>query len=416
MKVTILNSHSILNPGDVGIILGQISFLKKYFPGVDISLISNTPEIDGPFYGSLGIRVLSPLFLAPSNFTHRKMRGVIKNLLNLRAKKETLRALRESTLIFLSGGGYFYSYRRFFPGPTFFQYLILPALTAVFRKPIIFFPQSIGPFRNTLSVFAIKKIIGSDSVLKVFLRERISLNNLMKIVKEKDRSKLILCPDMAFLIEESNLKEFNFRDKINLPRPILGMTLREWPFRGGSGRMGEIDRKTYLNSLIGTAKAFYDRFKGSIIAVPQVWGPGSFENDRPISKEFYLLMKESIPERNLGLFEAAEVTSPYYLINLFSQFDIFIGTRFHSCIFAFLSGTPFISIAYQHKSSGIMEMLGLQRYSVDISEISKERVISLVEDILSHSEEMRDSLRRLKESIRTETENILIKDISPYLS
>lgn len=414
MKVTILNAHSILNPGDVGIVLGQISFLRKHSPGIDISITSKTPEIDRPFYQSMGINVLGPLLPAPSNFPDRRISGVIKNLLNLKAKAEMIRTLRESTLVFLCGGGYFFSYRRFLLGPTFFQNLIHPILASVLRKPIIFFPQSIGPFSNHFTVLAINKLIGSESVNAVFLREKTSLNNFTKTVKEKDRSKLLLCPDMAFLMEESSSSEFNLKNNIELPRPVLGITLREWPFQGGS-RTGEINRKTYLNSLVQTAKAFYSRFNGSILIVPQVWGPGSLEDDRPISREFYLRLKEIIPEKNLGLFEADEIPSPHYLVRLFSILDILIGTRFHSCIFAALSNIPFISISYQHKSSGIMEMLGLERFSIDISEVSEEKVIPLIEEILNSSEEMRRSLRGLIESIKIEAETTLMKTIGPFL-
>ncbi|HHT9119114.1 MAG TPA: polysaccharide pyruvyl transferase family protein [Candidatus Hypogeohydataceae bacterium YC41] len=416
MKVTILNAHSTLNPGDTGIVLGQISFLRKYFPGIAISITSRTPEIDRSFYEPLGIRVLEPFLPAPSNFPDRKVRGFIKNLLNLRAKVEVFRTLLESTLVFLSGGGYFYSYRRSFPGPTFFQDLVSPILAATLRKPIVFFPQSIGPFRNPFAILATRKIIESDRVRRVFLRERVSLDNLTKIVKEKDRSKLALCPDMAFLIEEAALKEFNFREEIALPKPLLGLTLREWTFPSYTREKGEMMRKAYLNSLVEIAMSFYAQFKGSILIIPQVWGPGSFEDDRPISKEFYLGLKEKIPEENLCLFDNDEVLSPYYLIKLFSMCDIFIGTRFHSCIFAFLAGVPFISIGYQHKSSGIMEMLGLGRFSLDISEVSKEMVISLIEEILNHPEEIRSSLRRNMELIKNETENILLKEVVQFLS
>ena len=62
VKVFILNTHSILNSGDAGIVLGQIQFLKKYFAKIDITLTSRTPEMDQDFYAPMGVKVLPPLF------------------------------------------------------------------------------------------------------------------------------------------------------------------------------------------------------------------------------------------------------------------------------------------------------------------------------------------------------------------
>ena len=57
MKIFIANTHSILNSGDAGIVLAQIQFLRKYFPSLQISLSSRTPELDKKTFHPLGVKI-----------------------------------------------------------------------------------------------------------------------------------------------------------------------------------------------------------------------------------------------------------------------------------------------------------------------------------------------------------------------
>ncbi len=40
--------------------------------------------------------------------------------------------------------------------------------------------------------------------------------------------------------------------------------------------------------------------------------------------------------------------------------DLFLGTRLHSNIFALVAGVPVVAVAYQYKTFGLMEMIGLK--------------------------------------------------------
>ena len=95
MNILILNTHSILNPGDTAIVLSQIHLLKNHFPNVDISITSRTPGIDSDFYKPLGVRVFPPLLPAPSVFTGLglKILGCLKNILDFRKKLALIQAM-----------------------------------------------------------------------------------------------------------------------------------------------------------------------------------------------------------------------------------------------------------------------------------------------------------------------------------
>jgi colanic acid/amylovoran biosynthesis protein len=54
--------------------------------------------------------------------------------------------------------------------------------------------------------------------------------------------------------------------------------------------------------------------------------------------------------------------------------DIFIGTRMHSNIFAVSEGVPVIAIGYQHKTRGIMEMMDLEKWTIEINDLEVEQL------------------------------------------
>ena len=126
MRILLLNTHSTLNSGDTGIVLAQIHILRKRFSDLQISLTSRTPEIDARFYEPMGIRVFPAIVPAPSVFVGwvEKLEGSLENLFAFQSKSELLREIKGSDLIVSSGGGCFYSNRKLFPGPMFFQNLL----------------------------------------------------------------------------------------------------------------------------------------------------------------------------------------------------------------------------------------------------------------------------------------------------
>ena len=74
--------------------------------------------------------------------------------------------------------------------------------------------------------------------------------------------------------------------------------------------------------------------------------------------------------------------TPIEIKSLIGNFDYFIGTRMHSNIFATSMRIPTIAIAYEKKTNGIMNMLGLDKYVIEMNDISYEKinsVLSLVE-------------------------------------
>ena len=72
---------------------------------------------------------------------------------------------------------------------------------------------------------------------------------------------------------------------------------------------------------------------------------------------------------------------------LISNAKLVIGARYHSIVFAINNEVPFISLSYEHKMNGLLEILDAEKRSVDIYELKKAD--ANIEPILSKfSEEL----------------------------
>lgn len=71
--------------------------------------------------------------------------------------------------------------------------------------------------------------------------------------------------------------------------------------------------------------------------------------------------------------------------------ELVIGARYHSIVFAINNGTPFISLSYEHKMKGLLEMLGMTSRMVEIQDIFDgeeklcEKAVQKVDALLSEN-------------------------------
>jgi len=71
-----------------------------------------------------------------------------------------------------------------------------------------------------------------------------------------------------------------------------------------------------------------------------------------------------------------------------AQCKFFVGHKTHSIIFALLTATPLIAIAYHVKAMDFMKQFGLAEYGFMESETSPEKLISVFEKVKSNLDEV----------------------------
>jgi len=424
LRVTILNTCSALNPGDAAILISQVQMLKRCAAqrtlSLNISIASRTPEYDSKRYRALGIDVMAPLVASPGTFRGRceKIFKPLTALLDVSGKRRLLEAIKQSRFVVASGGGYLYSNNGRVPGPTFLQQYVHLAVALRMGRPLVFFPQSFGPIANAPARRLVRKVLTHPRTVAICPREDISEAFVRELIGTDDCGKVALCPDVCFQFEPDGAAVAEAEAVAELPRPVVGVTLREWMFpRAESGAARMRLRENFMRTLAAVARRVTGQLGGSVIVIPQVWGPGADEDDRLISDEFIARLRGADADAGarLRLVSSAEVLSPSALVGIISQLDALIGCRFHSCIFAFLAGTPAICIGYQHKSEGTMQMLGLGRYWLEMSDVDERELGGLLQDLLDNGPRVRSEIGNAVERARRTIDEVLGGTISRLL-
>ena len=131
-----------------------------------------------------------------------------------------------------------------------------------------------------------------------------------------------------------------------------------------------------------------------LVFVAHTLGPSAHEDDRiALYKVINKLKEVGISNTNYTFVDEPNLNC-FSLTKLYSQVDYIIGTRFHSVIFAMTCLTPAIAISYSgHKTTGIMEDVGLEDYVVKIGEIDSAVLLDKFYKLIAESDKVKEKIR-----------------------
>jgi len=271
---------------------------------------------------------------------------------------------READIIIACGGGYLGGNKfQSIPQDLFPMYL-----AKKLKKKVFLYAQSVDPISNKILKLVTKFVL--NRVNLITLREQNSLD-LLKSMNIK--CPMYLTADPAFLIDKrpenegKKLLEDAGYDKFSNKK--IGMTLRRWNFPNSPN-----PRENFLN-YIDEVTLFIEKIiqqeNADIILFPEVIVQPN-DDDRIISNKIKKKLKKGISNK---IFVLEDDYTPEQIKSMIGILDFFIGTRMHSNIFAISMGIPTLAISYEIKTDGIMKMLGLENYVINISNISSEQMI-----------------------------------------
>lgn len=367
MNILIVNLHSTRNKGDAGIVLSMIDALREVMPDCRIRIKSRFPELDQAVFDV-------PVHESIENLKHedglskqQKLKLVWRMVKCLKTKNRDPSGDYEWADVVVScGGGFIKSHG---VSVMNLQHLVQMKTAFDYGKPIVIYSQSIGPFYNKFGSYMTSQVL--RKVNRTFIREEISLEWLKKM---GITNHVQIVPDAAFSLQMSpseHIDELIGQIRCKHPgRPLIGMTARDWHFP--ETEAPDVHRQKYIESMAEAIEYLESYVNAKVLLMPQTLGPNAFNDDRVISREIIECSSAEhaeIIDRDL---------SPRELKYMYSKLDLFIGTRMHSNIFALGALVPTVAINYEHKTKGIMEMVGLKDYVADINEITPEQLVGLV--------------------------------------
>ncbi|MEM4217088.1 MAG: polysaccharide pyruvyl transferase family protein [Candidatus Methanomethylicaceae archaeon] len=409
MNILLINLHSARNEGDRLLLDRTLALLRRAFPAANIVLSANDPDSFVTYQESVvpsltwwfkrpcegrSRWVWSSLLMAPFLLAIAvlALRGSCKLVRLLPARQQALLiALSDADFVVAAPGNYFYTSGRL--GLALLFVLLNQWLVLVAGKPLYLFPQTIGPLCRSWERRALGHVLAKARI--IFLRDIFSVHLLARLPGRPFRA--VVVPDLAFATEryaDTLGRELLASHGLTvLERPLLGVTVLDW------GRLQRSFRqqKAYERAVAEAIDFFVKAYGGQAVLFPQVCGPSVAENDLIPSLRVY----EQVRQRDRVLL-IGHVPSVEHLISAYGLMDIFLGTRLHSNILAVTQGVPVLAIAYQPKTYGVMQSVGLQSWVVLIETVSADLLQQYLRALWEQREAVRVVIAQMLERIQSE--------------
>jgi len=239
-----------------------------------------------------------------------------------------------------------------------------------FNKPVVMFPNSVGPFRTWVGRFLSKLALNNCS--SVIIRDPISY----RIVKSIGiKSKMFLTSDMALLFkpETKTVQEIT-------EHPVIGVCPGVYSF---SIPMQQI--KKYIAEHAVALDAAVEKHGFHVLFLPH-YISGFAYDDLEISKFILENMKHRENARILRINDLSEFK---LLIN---QVDLLISSKMHPAVLAVSGHVPSIAIVYDHKQTGFFRDLGMSEYTLRLQETSGSELLSRIDKVWLEREKIKKLL------------------------
>jgi polysaccharide pyruvyl transferase WcaK-like protein len=253
------------------------------------------------------------------------------------------------------------------------------------NKPVVLYGESLGYFRNSVLTSVAKFVFNKTELILV--REELSKRYLYGA--GITNPKIYVTADPAFLLSaapQSRVFEILSDESINeIQRPLIGINPSELIGRFTGSKPRESKEKI-TEIMVHVIDNLIENLNATIILIPHVYTSGV--DDRiAINKIFHNVENKSKVKTIKNEY------TPEELKGIIGQCDLFIGARMHATIAATSMLVPTVGIAYSHKMYGIIgEMLGQQKYILDIKELNYESLISKINDAWENREKIRKEL------------------------
>lgn len=388
------------NKGDAALALSFLPWLAQSYETDSITLTSFTPEKDAGHYGYPVIdMVIRPyhrahylsaqlaqripggkVLLTAARMAYTQMimwyltlwaplflrnPGLAKRLVPAHVNRVAV-AIADADEVVSIPGGYLNALHHtddlwLFHLPTF-------RLSVALGKPAILGPCSIGPFTRAHRGFARRTLLRTRQIL---VREDRSMG-ILRELRIPD-TLLTRTPDMAFALplEQQTATGLSTIARVATfakDREILGVSVRDHSFPGHSDR--ERMQREYLGHVADAVASRVQDKAPIIVIVPQTM------EDIPVGRDLLTILNTRYPL--VASLAVEDDLSPSDLVALYDRFRLLVGTRMHANILAMSTCTPVAAIAYEPKTMGILDRMGLPEWGIEIDRLDDGRLKDLV--------------------------------------
>lgn len=382
MNILLTNAYSRLNGGDSGIVAAQLKQIERVSPRARVviaSMESDESSFEGAhvvrsfFYYAIyhDARLLSRIINTAVVLGSSTLWAILMRFFNVNSTwvlphylRELIEEYRRADKIIAAGGGYFVGSHGLRSTLSILLHAHAIFIAYILKKPVLLHAQSFGPFPHVTDRIIMRLLLNRG--LPTFVREEVSISLLKNIGVNSDS--IYLSPDIAFTLTEPADSEVNeMREKLKragmrFDLPVVGITV--------ANRFGFPGQQQYEESLARCIQELAQE-PISIVLIPQVTDVLHNDDDRLVQER----IMQGV-EHLENVFSLCNQFSYSELMSIYNLCSVVIGTRMHSVIFSLLARVPCVAIAYEHKTNGIMESMGLSKWVLSKDQLSAEAILN----------------------------------------
>jgi colanic acid/amylovoran biosynthesis protein len=393
LRIAITNSVA-LNGGDAAITLALHEALRQRLPDASLEVHDANPAAARKYYPDIRwstqlASLLGPTLGVPKLRNSKQRATEIRLLASLSNssgshhrpvllsahENEFFSDIAQVDLMISTGGTYLVE--QYSLHTRLFEYRVAKSLGI----PVIFFTQSLGPFRARRNRRILRAIFERSPL--VLLRDEESLANVRDLGVTSPH--LSVAADAVFLTGDTHI---DFRARRQAPDPWrIGISVRMWP---PGATVGHPDVSKFSRALAETVTHLARKLPANFVFISTCQGTPEYHIDDSALASH---IAESLPP---DVRERVQVDrsfhTPLQFRDIVSSFDLMIATRMHACIQSLTVGTPVVPIAYEFKTRQLATRLGIEDYTLDIQSMSGPGLTSTVLTFIDHLDELRAHL------------------------
>jgi len=241
----------------------------------------------------------------------------------------------------------------------------------MFRKPIVVFPNSVGPFRTWLGRFMAR--ISLSNVDLILLREPDSYL-LLKGLKIKTPT--FITSDIAMLFEAEGTKT----SQPPLARPAIGISPGIY-----AASLPDSAQWEYVIAHSKVLDYLIEKYDINVFFLPHEVTGSSYDDLR-----FCNAILQNMRQKDKGKIIITKKLEEFK--NYIGQLDLLVTSRMHPAVMACSDKVPTTMIVYDHKQTGFFRQLGLDSCTIDINQVTYEELLSKVEFVWNNRQNIKEQL------------------------
>jgi polysaccharide pyruvyl transferase CsaB len=350
VRVVVSGYYGYRNTGDEAILSVLLAQLRAALPGVEIHVISGTPQETSAAHQVESVLWSDPLAIA--------------------------KAVAQSDFVITGGGGIFHDYGGFpeygllTEGNWGLGFHVTAGLLAtLFRKPHIIYAVGVGPLFSEQARRFARAICEASALLTV--RDQASADLLCALGVAPER--VHLTADPAFLLPPASparLSEILTAEAIPEHRNRVTVAIRNWN-QGVEPRQWEQAIAAGLARLRQSAQA-------QIVFLPFQQFPGDQEDDVAVARR----VAQRIPGSG-DVFVLEGSYSPAEKAAILGSSRVVVGMRLHAVILALATGRPFVALTYDRKVEQVVLRSGKAHLGIAMADLSAELLAAKIEQALA---------------------------------